>query len=58
VSPVEPAVTDALAAPLALPPKRGPTGRRSIDIVFDGPPHEGANFVEVERDRKSIRIGE
>jgi hypothetical protein len=32
---------------------------KTIDIVFDGPPgHESGRFVEVERDDKSIRIGE
>lgn len=32
---------------------------KTIDIVFDGPPsHESGRFVEVERDGKSISIGE
>ena len=32
---------------------------KTIDIVFDGPPeHEAGRFVEVERDGKSIRLGE
>lgn len=32
---------------------------KTIDIVFDGPPsHEAPRFVEIERDGKSIRIGE
>lgn len=31
----------------------------TIDIVFDGPPsHDAPRFVEVERDGKSISIGE
>lgn len=31
----------------------------TIDIVFDGlPSHKSLRFVEVERDGKSIRIGE
>jgi hypothetical protein len=31
----------------------------SIDIVFDGPPsHESGRFVEVEREGKSINIGQ
>lgn len=31
----------------------------TIDIVFDGPPGpQGGRFVEVERDGRSIRIGE
>ena len=31
----------------------------TIDIVFDGPPGpESGRFVEVERDGKSIRLGE
>jgi hypothetical protein len=34
-----------------------PTG--TVDIVFDGPPgHESGRFVEVERNGKSIKIGE
>jgi hypothetical protein len=32
---------------------------KTIDIVFDGPPgHESGRFVEVERDGKSISLGE
>lgn len=32
---------------------------KTIDIVFDGPPsHRSGRFVEVERDGKSIRLGE
>lgn len=33
--------------------------QKTIDIVFDGPPGpESGHFVEVERDGKSISIGE
>lgn len=32
---------------------------KTIDIVFDGPPsHDMPRLVEVERDGKSIRLGE
>ena len=33
---------------------------KTIDIVFGGPPpgHESGRFVEVERDGRSISIGE